>query len=200
MDRRRLVGVALVLVSACAFGSGALFGKPAYATGIDWLTLSAWRFLFGATASWIWVAASASRRAALRDIGRPALAASVALGLLYLGNSGTYYAGLERVDASLAALIVYIYPALVPRDAWPYLVGIGVVATFVAIQTFYAGTRRVGAAQASLISTIEPIWTISLAALLLGESLSPIQLAGGVLILLGVVIAQTGPSAAAVPR
>ena len=317
MDRRRLVGVVLVLVSACAFGSGALFGKPAYATGIDWLILSSWRFLFGALASWIFVLASASERAALRRLDRKALAASVALGLLYLGNSGTYYAGLETVDASLAALIVYIYPALVavltlrvgqplegrrawgalalalvgvalavggidpnaappltglvlivaspiiysvwivlaarlsgerntveptpaasgsvgdaiaaasavmmsataagywvialglerpvlpaqiPIAAWPNLLGIGLVATFIAIQTFYAGTRRIGAAQASLLSTVEPIWTISIAALLLGESLGPVQLAGGALILAGVVISQTGPSAARSPR
>jgi drug/metabolite transporter (DMT)-like permease len=316
MDRRRLVGVALVLVSACAFGSGALFGKPAYATGIDWLILSSWRFLFGALASWIFVLASASQRAALRQLDRNALAGSVALGVLYLGNSGAYYAGLETVDASLAALIVYIYPALVavltlrvgqpleghrawgalvlalvgvalavgginpnvapplaglllivaspiiysvwivlaarlsgerntadkprargsvgdaiaaasavmmtatavgywvislalgrpvlpgqiPVAAWPNLVGIGVVATFIAIQTFYAATRRIGAAQASLLSTVEPIWTISMAALLLGESLGPTQLVGGVLILAGVVISQTGPSAARAPR
>jgi drug/metabolite transporter (DMT)-like permease len=315
MDRR-LVGVALVLVSACAFGSGALFGKPAYATGIDWLVLSAWRFLFGAAASWLWVAISRERRAGLRGLDRPAIAVALALGLLYLGNSGAYYAGLESVDASVAALIVYIYPALVavltlrvgrplegrrawgalalalagvalavggidtgtapplgglllivaspviysiwivlaarlsgerrrsdqapangsvgdaigaasalmmtatagcywllavisgravlpgsiPTAAWPDLLGVGLVATFVAIQTFYAGTRRIGAAQASLISTIEPIWTISLAAVLLGESLRPIQLVGGVFILTGVVIAQTGPSRAETPR
>jgi drug/metabolite transporter (DMT)-like permease len=312
MDRRRLVGVVLVLVSACAYGSGALFGKPAYETGIDWLILSSWRFLVGALASWIFVLTSASRRSALRTLDRRAVGASIALGLLYLGNSGTYYAGLETVDASLAALIVYIYPALVavlalrvgrplegrrawgalglallgvalavggidpdvappatglalivaspviyavwivlaarlsgersggesgpnegsvgnaiaaasalmmtataagywsmalglgrtvlptqiPTAAWPNLLGIGLVATFVAIQTFYAGTRRIGAAQASLLSTIEPIWTISMAAILLGESLGPIQLAGGALILSGVVISQTGPAEA----
>jgi drug/metabolite transporter (DMT)-like permease len=317
MDQRRLIGIALVLVSACAFGSGALFGKPAYATGIDWLVLSSWRFLLGALASWIFVLAVPAEREALRKLGRRALLASIALGLLYLGNSGTYYAGLETVDASLAALIVYIYPALVavltlrvgqplegsrawaalglalvgvvlavggidpnaspplsglvlivaspviysvwivlaarlsgerrtmdaratregsvgeaiaaasavmmtatatgywiialgvgrpvlpvqiPAAAWPNLLGIGIVATFIAIQTFYAGTRRIGAAQASLVSTVEPIWTISMAALLLGESLGPIQLAGGALILAGVVLSQTGPSASRAPR
>jgi drug/metabolite transporter (DMT)-like permease len=312
MDRRRLVGVALVLVSACAYGSGALFGKPAYATGIDWLVLSSYRFLFGALASWIFVLGWPSRRATLRMLDRRAIIASLALGLLYIGNSGTYYAGLETVDASLSALIVYIYPAIVavltlrvgrplegrrawgalvlalvgvalavggidpakpppanglalmvaspiiyavwivlaarlsgeragdqtsgaqagsvgaaiaaasalimtataaaywclalglgrpvlpgqiPSAAWPNLLGIGVVATFIAIQAFYAATKRIGAAQASLLSTVEPVWTISMAALLLGESLGPVQLAGGALILIGVVVSQTGPSA-----
>ena len=50
MDRQRLVGVGLVLVSAASFGSGALFAKPVYGSGVDWLTLLAWRFLIGATA------------------------------------------------------------------------------------------------------------------------------------------------------
>jgi drug/metabolite transporter (DMT)-like permease len=79
----------------------------------------------------------------------------------------------------------------IPTDAWAGLIGVGLVATFIAIQTFYAGTQRIGAAQASLLSTVEPIWTIVLASLLLGEHLEPIQLVGGALILTGVVIAQT---------
>jgi drug/metabolite transporter (DMT)-like permease len=70
-----------------------------------------------------------------------------------------------------------------------------VVSGFVAIQTFYAGARRIGAAQAALVSTIEPIWTISLAAILFGQVLGPVQLLGGALIIIGVVIAQAPPEA-----
>jgi len=60
------------------------------------------------------------------------------------------------------------------------------------MQSFYAGARRIGAAQASLVSTVEPIYTITLAALLLHESLTPIQIAGGIMVIMGVLIAQTG--------
>jgi drug/metabolite transporter (DMT)-like permease len=74
-----------------------------------------------------------------------------------------------------------------------------VVATFIAIQTFYAGAQRVGAAQGALIATVEPIWTIVLAALLFGIALTPVQLAGGALIILGVLVAQTGPAADRAP-
>jgi drug/metabolite transporter (DMT)-like permease len=101
---------------------------------------------------------------------------------------------------SAIALGLPVGPADVPEGAWFGLVGVGVVSTFVAIQSFYAGTQRVGAAQAALLSTIEPVWTITLAAILLGESLQPIQLVGGALILLGVVIAQTGPAALRPPQ
>ena len=44
---------------------------------------------------------------------RRAVLAGIGLGVLYVGNSGTYYASLETVSPSLAALVVYLYPAVV---------------------------------------------------------------------------------------
>ncbi|HZM74054.1 MAG TPA: DMT family transporter [Candidatus Polarisedimenticolia bacterium] len=314
MDRGRAIGIGLVLVSACAFGSGGLIAKPVYAEGVGWHTLMVWRFVVGAALAWAWLLGSPSRRAALRRVDRRAIVVALALGVLYTGNSATYFAGLETVPVSLAALIVYVYPALVavlslrvgqaltgirawaalglalvgvalavgsmpasdevdgvgliliaaspviyavwivlaarlsgerrttvgeattgglepaaasalmmsatamsyvvgaialgqpmlpsevPGSVQPAMLAIGLVSTFVAIQTFYAGARRIGAAQASLLSTIEPIWTISLAALFLAESLTLVQLIGGALILGGVVLAQTGPGSNATAR
>jgi drug/metabolite transporter (DMT)-like permease len=308
MDRRRLGGIALILVSAAGFGSGSLFAQPVYGAGVDWLVLSAWRFLFGASLAWLWLLASSERRRGLRTLDRRALIVALALGVFYVGNSGAYYASLETVSPSLAGLIVFTYPALVavvslrigqrlegrrawaalgialvgvaltiggidpddappvsglvlvvasmliytawivmaarlsgerrgtvgsdvdggaaasaatalmmtataavywgwslasgrpvlpgqiPQEAWFGLVGVGVVSTFVAIQAFYAGAQRIGAAQASIISTVEPIWTIVLAYLLFGFTLTGIQLVGGALIIAGVLVAQTGPA------
>jgi drug/metabolite transporter (DMT)-like permease len=85
-----------------------------------------------------------------------------------------------------------VLPAQIPQAAWFGMAGIGLVSTFIAVQSFYAGAHRIGAARASLVSTVEPIWTIALAGLLFGESLSPIQLFGGALIIGGVVLSQTG--------
>jgi drug/metabolite transporter (DMT)-like permease len=82
---------------------------------------------------------------------------------------------------------------MVAADAWFGLIGVGGLSTFVAIQTFYAGAQRIGAAQAALISTVEPIWSIALAAILFGVGLTAVQLVGGGLILVAVVVAQTGP-------
>ena len=48
-----------------------------------------------------------------------------------------------------------------------------------------------------MVSTVEPSWTLGLASLLFGEHLGPLQLGGGAMILLGVVIAQTGSGAGA---
>jgi drug/metabolite transporter (DMT)-like permease len=307
MDRTRAIGIGLTIISAFAFGSGGLIAKPVYAEGVGWHTLMVWRFVAGAALAWLWLVASPHRRASLRRLDRRAVLVALTLGVLYTGNSATYFAGLETVPVSLAALVVYIYPALVavlslrvgqaltgirawsalgiallgvalavgsldltagakvggllliaaspviyaiwivfaarlsgerraavgeesssglepavasalmmsatatvyvlgglafnrpmlpadvPVSVQPAMLATGLVSTFIAIQTFYAGARRIGAAQASLISTVEPIWTISLAALLLHESLTPIQLLGGALILGGVILAQTGP-------
>ncbi len=319
MTRERALGIGLIVVSACGFGSGALLAKPLYAGGVDWMTLLAWRFLFAALLSWGWLLLWPAQRRGLRRLSRRRVLVLVLLGLLYVGNSGAYFAGLETVSASLAALIVYLYPAivavasirygrrlegrrawlalalatagvalavggidprsapplvglvliaaspviyavwiilaarlggeramqeegaavppydseiaaeqspsdsaptaaimlsatalawwlialitgrpvapwLIPGEAWPLLFGLGLVAGALALQAFYAGARRIGAAQASLVSTVEPVYTISLAALLLGESLTVVQLAGGALVIIGVVIAQTGRS------
>lgn len=316
--RERLLGVLLIVLSAFGYGSGALFAKPIYAAGVDWMVLLAWRFLFAAVVSWGWLMLWPSQRRALRSLPRRRLIVLIALGIFFIGNSGTYFAALETVSASLAALIVYIYPAIVavitirygrklqgrrawgalglaiagvalavggidpaaapppiglaliiaspviyalwivmaarfggergasdvvdappheaetpadtppaeaaptaavmitatavawwvlalatsrpvlpsqiPSEAWIPLIGVGIVSTAIALQTFYAGARRIGAAQASLVSTVEPIYTIVLAAILFGESLTPVQLVGGALVIIGVVIAQTARS------
>jgi drug/metabolite transporter (DMT)-like permease len=83
-------------------------------------------------------------------------------------------------------------PADVPTGVWPPLLGFGLVATALAIQTFYAGVRRIGGARASLISTVEPVYTVALAVVLFGEMLTPIQLLGGGLVIGAVILAESG--------
>jgi drug/metabolite transporter (DMT)-like permease len=69
-------------------------------------------------------------------------------------------------------------------------VGIALFPTMIAISFFLASLPRIGAARASLLSTIEPVVTVLLAAALLGDRLSPVQLVGGALVLLAVVMVQ----------
>ena len=311
MDRRRALGIALAAVSACGYGSGPLFAKSVYGAGLDWLALLYWRFLLGGLLVWAWALLVPASRAGLRALPRRRLVALLGLGGFFVANASTYYAALQYISASLASLIVYIYPALVavlsirfghglhgrrpwaalgvvsagvaltiggiethpepiglvlavsspciyaiyivmaarlagerrgetandrtggdgaetrpavaaaimisatfvvvallaaatgepivpwrvPGGAWYGLAGIAVFSTAVAISAFYAGTARIGAAQAALVSTVEPVWTISLAALLFGERLSTVQLVGGVLVIAGVIVAQTTPGA-----
>jgi drug/metabolite transporter (DMT)-like permease len=85
-----------------------------------------------------------------------------------------------------------ISPVDVPEGTWLPILGIGLIATAVAIQAFYAGVKRVGGARASLISTVEPIYTIVLAIILFGESLTGMQIVGGALVIFAVILAETG--------
>ena len=303
--------LALVLTAAVGFGSASVLARPVYDTGIGWLGLVTWRFLIGAGLAWIWVATSAHRRAAVRRLSRRQVLVTMALGALFTGNAGTYYAALETVPVALAGVLVYTYPVIVallsvrfatrlpgrrpwaalalalagvilalggidlttvppiggivlvmlssvifsiwiiasarlsgerrdrlgheaadpggssgdaavttaimiatsaivfslgtvatggsvnpmdvPAGAWPAVIAIGFLASFLAIQAFYAGARRIGAAQAALLSTIEPLTIVALAWIVLGERLEPIQLVGAGLIMVSVVVAQTAP-------
>ena len=113
MDRRRALGIGLVVVAGASFASGSIFATLSYREGLDWLTLLGWRFLIGAGLAWAWVALSPSRRGSVRGLTRRQLAVTLALGAVYTGNAGTYYAGIETIPASLAGVIVYIYPVFV---------------------------------------------------------------------------------------
>ena len=84
-----------------------------------------------------------------------------------------------------------LLPGQVPAEAWPGLIGIGVFAAAIAIQTFYASAARIGAAQASLMATVEPLVVIALGVSFLGERLDMLQIAGAGLVLVGVLLSQT---------
>jgi drug/metabolite transporter (DMT)-like permease len=71
---------------------------------------------------------------------------------------------------------------------WGAILAIALVCTVVAILCFFAGLKRLGAPDASALSTLEPVATVALAALFLGETVSGIQLAGGAIILASVVV------------
>jgi drug/metabolite transporter (DMT)-like permease len=328
-------GIALVLVSAAAFGSGALFVQPLYDAGMEPLAVLFWRFFTAALAGWGFLLLSGRRRRALSALSRRRVVVLLLLGALYVGNSYAFIASLQVVPISLASIIAYLYPAMVavmatrflrrlegrrawialgvsivgialtvggipagalpplwglalafanpviyaswiilqarlagerpahgarpatgehpapgelviedlqippgdadvatdlrrdapdpspaaalmttataavyallllgsggslapaavPGAAWPALLGLGLVATAIAIATFYAGVKRVGGARASLISTVEPVYTVALAVILFGERLTPMQAAGGLLVIVAVVLAETG--------
>jgi drug/metabolite transporter (DMT)-like permease len=86
--------------------------------------------------------------------------------------------------ATMLVASCFVSPTF-PAEAagwWP-LVLIALVSTVLAILTFFAGLRRVGPANASIVSTLEPVVTVGLAWLVLGEAIAPVQLVGGALVL-----------------
>lgn len=78
------------------------------------------------------------------------------------------------------------YP--VTLTGWVVIFALVVIATIVPVVTFLAGLERLGPTNAAMFSTLEPVVTVLLAAVLLNERLAPVTLLGGGLILLAVVI------------
>lgn len=73
---------------------------------------------------------------------------------------------------------------------WGLVLGISTVATVIPVVAIFFGLKRVRATQASILSMLEPIFTIAMGVLLLGERLSPNQILGGLLVLAAVILLQ----------
>jgi drug/metabolite transporter (DMT)-like permease len=275
----RLLGVLLIAISAASFGTLAIFGRYAYADGIDTSTLLFLRFTISALLMAILLV---SRREPFPR-GKT-LAQLIGMGAIgYVGQSFSYLTAIKFASAGLVALLLYLYPAFVailsmiflkekltrfkllalalatlgaaltanpeggqwqgillaisaaliysvyiivgagvmqrvsavqsstvifasagivyaaltalrgahfPHtwNGWSALGGLVLMATVIPVVTFLAGLKRIGPTSASMLSTLEPVVTVLLAAWLFGESLSPIILSGGALILAAVLL------------
>lgn len=73
-------------------------------------------------------------------------------------------------------------------SGWLGVAGIALVGTVLAIGFFLAGLERVGPVRASVYSSVEPAFTLLLAALFLGEAATLPRLAGGALIIGAVIL------------
>lgn len=97
--------------------------------------------------------------------------------------------------AVLMALVATVAGARIAPVGWEWqlwalLGAIVLLPTFAAVLLYLRALSRIGAAQASVLSTLEPLFTIALAAVFLGDRLSPLQLAGAALVLVAVVVAE----------
>jgi drug/metabolite transporter (DMT)-like permease len=89
------------------------------------------------------------------------------------------------------------------RPGWPglpiwlvMLIGIvfGTVFSFLLV---LGSLRRLGAARAGIVGTSEPVWAGILAMVFLGEMLTPIQGLGGLIVVAGIIVAETSRAATA---
>jgi drug/metabolite transporter (DMT)-like permease len=144
--------------------------------------------------------------------------AGLALGLAAAAVYAGYVLTGERVVAAvhpvlLAALVAtgatasFTVAGLVrgglphPRTAgaWAVVGLIAVVATVIPMTGLFLGLERVGAPTASIVSTFEPVVTVVLAGLFLGESLTLVEAAGAAAVIAAVRLlatrAESGPEA-----
>ncbi|MGI8686545.1 MAG: DMT family transporter [Acidimicrobiales bacterium] len=105
----RASGVGLIAVSAASFGAMAIFARLAYDGGADITAVLFLRFAIAAPCMAV----------LLRLRGQPwprgrVLAGLVAMGGIgYVGQSLSYFTALTLASASLVALLLYAYPAIV---------------------------------------------------------------------------------------
>lgn len=80
--------------------------------------------------------------------------------------------------------------AELPRaaSAWLALLGVALIGTVVAVSTFFAALARLGPSDTAVVSTAEPVVSVAVAGVVLGETLGPLQAVGGVLVLAAVVV------------
>lgn len=277
-------GSLLILASAAMFGALAIFAKAAYAAGATVATTLFLRFLMASAILWTGMAVTGTIRL---DLSVRMWGACVGLGAVgYTAQSLLFFTSLRYISASLAGLLLYVYPPIVtllssaflreridgrkglalgaataglllvlgrslgpvsgrgvglallsagvfsaylitsrltlrrvspvaaaaiimpsacaafglygvlsgqlrfglPPQAFAAIGGMALVSTVLAIVAFFAGLKRVGASRAAILSTFEPIVTVLLGAVLLGERLAPGQLAGGACILSSVLL------------
>ncbi len=281
---RRISGMLLVVISAASFGTMSIFARLAYDSGADPISVLFLRF---GIATVLMGALMALRRERLPR-GRP-LFGLIAMGAVgYVGQSLCFFTALTVASATLVALLLYLYPALVTilsaamgterispakaaalalalggavltigpggdgeplgialaigaavtyslyilaggrlmrqvpaipastviiasagvvyaplaafrglhlpatAEGWAAIAGIALISTVLAIATFLAGLERIGPSDAATVSTLEPLVTVALAALVLGEVPTIATLGGGALIVAAVLILARG--------
>src|SRR5450759_5356816 len=153
-------GTGMVLGSATAFGTLAIFAKLGYASGLGTEQTLAFRFLLAAIGMVSLAKVIGQNPLRLR---RNQLATLFALGgLVYTAQSLTYFIALRSLPASLVVLIAYIYPSLVVVAGWLFLRRAVSLWHWVALAASFAGVAMlVGGARFQLSWVL--VWPVALA-------------------------------------
>ncbi len=104
--------------------------------------------------------------------------------------SATFTVGGAAIGTLLYALTAGEFSFDFAPVGWLWIFCFAVISTALAILTLWWGIGLIGAARASIIGSFEPLAAILMAMLFLGESVSPLQLVGGVFILAGMFLVQ----------
>jgi drug/metabolite transporter (DMT)-like permease len=137
----------------------------------------------------------------LDDPVGPLLALGSALAVaIYLVVAQVVLAGIEPLlaatwtaagAAAVLAPIAVVTGQRVPTAAWPHALGIGAL-TALAFLGLYGGIARLGSARTAIATMLEPVTTVVLAAVVLGETLSLRVIAGAALILAALPVIVAG--------
>jgi drug/metabolite transporter (DMT)-like permease len=114
--------------------------------------------------------------------------------------AGLTMAGAFTIYLIVSAAIGTLPPLAVPTSSlaalWPVLLA-GVIGAGVPTVAYITGIRLLGPSRAAILATLEPVVAVGLAAWLLAELPTLLQLVGGLLILVAAVLLQLGSQDAA---
>ena len=177
LDRGRLAALVLALLGVAVVVLGGPGGDPGFELAGFGLALLA--------------AAGEAAYVLLGRRGFPAVPTEDAT-LVVLGGTA---AGFLLLTVASGQLEVALLPFRSP-GAMPVLIWAGVGGASIPTLLFLLGIRAIGPTRAAIVSLVEPVAGAALAALLLAELLSPVQVAGGVLVLAGAALLQREGEAA----
>jgi len=162
---KRLTGILLIATSAAAFGTLAIFGRYAYAAGMDTFTVLFLRFTISASIMTIILLL----RKEPFPRGRILTQLIGMGGLGYVGQSFMYLTAINYASAGLVALLLYLYPffvmilsAIVFREHITRLKTIALILALVgtALTVDPAGGQLIGALMAVAAAAIYSVYII----------------------------------------
>ena len=110
--------------------------------------------------------------------------------LLTVGWSALATAAAFFAYGSFSGDLLWTFPA----SGWGAIFGTAFFANYIGIVLFFVGLRLVGPSDASIVMNLEPVLTVVLSILLLGESFGWLQALGGGVILGGLYLLRKGES------
>jgi len=115
-------------------------------------------------------------------------------------TSTTYTIWGAAVGTLAYALITGQFSVDFAPVGWLWIFCFAVISTALGVMTLWWSIDLIGASRASIIGSFEVLYSMLLAVLLLGERMSPLQVAGGGFILLGMFLVQWQPRRLATRR
>ncbi|MFO1302398.1 MAG: DMT family transporter [Burkholderiales bacterium] len=168
LTRNKVIGIAIALAGvAVVLGHGNPMHLASGGVGIGEMVM------FGCPLAW-----AANTLVARRMLGGMSTIASTTWSAI----AGT--AMLLLAATAMGTLL----PEGASARAWAAIAFLAVFGTAVALVLFYDGVRRIGAARASVFINLVPVFAVALGVLLLGEPLELSIVAGGALVIGGILL------------
>lgn len=109
----------------------------------------------------------------------------------FAGLFWTLFAPPWTIDGALLASAVQVPSTTASLPLWAYVAWVIVLGTAVPYTFIVLGLKRIGPARTGLVGTLEPVLASGFAWALMAESMTLLQVLGGAVVIVGVLLAET---------